>query len=575
MKSTLTEISGFSFRRWSRIIPLLILAIAVITVGTNVKYNSFTSGDAYAAVTGASKHIVSIVQSNFKGTQLWGHVPVESLADTQSVTAELTGKQIEAMTRKVVEMAGTDEGGLSTIFKPSDWICIKINMVCVHGYTEADGPSHVTWSPGKTTDLRIVKTFMELLAEERLGKRITLVEGSALAKPKEMVPEKGFDGWSTKWGGYYDNLSYEDVLADLNKRYPNVKFDYVDLNYDETIEIEVPIGSVSTLNPKIKYHIPVAVLNCDKMVSISNMKTHSSSRLTLSMKNYIGIAPGKIYGFPKALLHQNTNVDEAIIDLFAFKPACYSIIGGIVGVEGKGPQNGDDIRRNLVIAGTDPVATDAVGAVVMGFNPWDIDYFHLAAQKGFGTLDIDSVEVRGTTIEEARRPFKKPPYGKIQSYYGRGIRKWAISGFNTGAGLDDTPLGDEATLRPKAGDTMWVSCLGPDDYVDLKKHFNYKATNGISYSFCEFLSSEQGDAFLWVDGDDGLKIWLNDQLVYTNPSIGPYKLVKDKVPIKIRRGKNHILVKAKNTFGDYCFRLQIVDSENDGDTMMGLKFREP
>ncbi|MCL5019368.1 MAG: DUF362 domain-containing protein, partial [Patescibacteria group bacterium] len=303
MKSTSNGISGFPFRKWSRIILLLILAIAVITIGATVKFNSLTSNDAYAAVTGASKHIVSIVQSNFKGTQLWGHVPVEGLPDTQSVTAELTGKQIEMMTRKVVEMAGTDEGGLSTIFKPSDWICIKINMVCVHGYTEADGPSHVTWSPGKTSDLRVVKTFMELLAEERLGKRITLVEGSALAKPKEMVPEKGFDGWSTKWGGYYDNLSYEDVLADLNKRYPNVKFDYVDLNYDETAEVEVPTGSVSTLNPKIKYHIPLTVLNCDKMVSISNMKTHSSSRLTLSMKNYIGIAPGKIYGFPKALLH--------------------------------------------------------------------------------------------------------------------------------------------------------------------------------------------------------------------------------------------------------------------------------
>jgi len=46
----------------------------------------------------------------------------------------------------------------------------------------------------------------------------------------------------------------------------------------------------------------------------------------------------------------------------------YSILDGIIGMEGDGPMQGDPIHTNLVITGTDPVAVDMVAARVMGFD---------------------------------------------------------------------------------------------------------------------------------------------------------------------------------------------------------------
>ncbi|NIO36858.1 DUF362 domain-containing protein, partial [Candidatus Bathyarchaeota archaeon] len=47
--------------------------------------------------------------------------------------------------------------------------------------------------------------------------------------------------------------------------------------------------------------------------------------------------------------------------------------------------SGNPVEMNLVIAGTDPVAVDAVGAAVMSIPPPDVKHLLLAEKKGLGT----------------------------------------------------------------------------------------------------------------------------------------------------------------------------------------------
>jgi hypothetical protein len=72
----------------------------------------------------------------------------------------------------------------------------------------------------------------------------------------------------------------------------------------------------------------------------------------------------------------------------------------------------DPVETNVLLAGHDPVATDAVGAAVMGFDP-EADFpdapflvsenhLRLAARAGLGTLDLAGTEVRGLPLSEAR-----------------------------------------------------------------------------------------------------------------------------------------------------------------------------
>ncbi len=46
----------------------------------------------------------------------------------------------------------------------------------------------------------------------------------------------------------------------------------------------------------------------------------------------------------------------------------YTLIDGIVGMDGMGPMQGDPVRSNVVVCGADPVAVDMVAARVMGFD---------------------------------------------------------------------------------------------------------------------------------------------------------------------------------------------------------------
>jgi len=72
-------------------------------------------------------------------------------------------------------------------------------------------------------------------------------------------------------------------------------------------------------------------------------------------------------------------------------------------MEGKGPVNGRPIEMNLIIAGKDPVATDAIAARVMGFYSFEIKHIAMAASKGIGK--IDDITIVGEKIENVMRKF--------------------------------------------------------------------------------------------------------------------------------------------------------------------------
>jgi uncharacterized protein (DUF362 family) len=97
-----------------------------------------------------------------------------------------------------------------------------------------------------------------------------------------------------------------------------------------------------------------------------------------------------------------------LADVVSLRPPDYSILGGAQGLEGNAPYGLDaqPVNHNLVLAGANAVSVDAVGAAVMGFNPAKVKHLELAAQRGFGNADTDSIWTRGNEIEEAKRPFR-------------------------------------------------------------------------------------------------------------------------------------------------------------------------
>jgi len=172
----------------------------------------------------------------------------------------------------------------------------------------------------------------------------------------------------------------------------------------------VPGKALARSNPQGIYTIPKTIQQCDRLISVAPLKTHSMTGVSLAMKNYFGIGPGAKYGFPKDGLHKVGHPNEVLVDLFGFHPADYAIAGGCWGVEGDGPHapGAHSIHHNVIIAGANAVAVDAVAAAVMGFRAAELPYLGMAERHGFGVADVDVIWNRGNDIDEARKVFRKP-----------------------------------------------------------------------------------------------------------------------------------------------------------------------
>ena len=77
-------------------------------------------------------------------------------------------------------------------------------------------------------------------------------------------------------------------------------------------------------------------------------------------------------------------------------------------MEGNGPTAGTPVEMGLILAGTSPLATDMVGASLMGFKTDEIPTFRVAHQLKMEPMSLNEIEIRGLALEEVRRPFIKP-----------------------------------------------------------------------------------------------------------------------------------------------------------------------
>jgi len=369
--------------------------------GLSLASGEMTLRDLIDAPQTPPKALVGVIGSNFGGLHDANGTAVSGLVDPRPLDSALTDSQLDAMVRKAFEAATTSADGLTHIVKPNDWVVIKPNIVLCPGVSEV---MQVNWIPGMVADPRVVRSLIAWLVESRCGRRFTIAEASGGWKCLDHSKEKT-DGWTTTWNGVFGGFSYKEMIADFSRRYPSLRFDTLDLNFDNVIEVAVPGGALASGNPAGKYFIPRTVLKCDRLISVAAMKTNPVGA-SLSIKNYFGIGPGSFYGFPKLKLHEFGDPSEVMVDLLSFHPADYALVGGCFGVEGDGQQN---VRHNVIVAGANAVAVDAVAAAVMGFSPAELLFLRNASKKGFGTHDLNQIHARGNSLAEVRRKFVPDP----------------------------------------------------------------------------------------------------------------------------------------------------------------------
>ena len=178
-----------------------------------------------------------------------------------------------------------------------------------------------------------------------------------------------------------------------------VQIPFVDLNYVSgyTVKNSGRRTRLTTLT------LPVTLREVDWVVSVAKMKTHHWVGVTLSMKNLFGVMPGSYYGWPKNIFHRE-GIEKSILDINHAVEPDFTIVDGIVGMEGDGPIMGTPKQVGVLVMDRNLPAVDATCARIMGIDPHKVSY--LAAASGqLGPIRDSDIRQRGEAIASVRTDF--------------------------------------------------------------------------------------------------------------------------------------------------------------------------
>ena len=153
--------------------------------------------------------------------------------------------------------------------------------------------------------------------------------------------------------------------------------------------VAIPDGVVMTSWP---IHDMLARANV--LINVPIAKDHSLTRLTLGMKNLMGLVGGE-----RGTWHPD--IAQRLADLSSAVKVDLTVMDAFRILVDHGPTGGslDDVREtHTVIAGTDPVAVDSYAATLFDMKGEEIGYIRAAHDRGLGELDLGKISVREVTV---------------------------------------------------------------------------------------------------------------------------------------------------------------------------------
>jgi uncharacterized protein (DUF362 family) len=233
--------------------------------------------------------------------------------------------------------------------------------------------------------------------------------------------------------------------------------------FDETEVVEMDIEGAKVFK---KATVFKPFLDADVVINLPKLKVHLAGTVTLGLKNWNGIIPNVHPSGQQQDAHR-IDLGQKMADLYRVRKADLTIVDAIIGMEGQGPHAGSPIEMNLVLAGTDTVAVDAVAASVMGFEPMEIPAVRCAGVEGQGVHEIDKIEVTGESIESVMKHFRRPNNDPIGMYKGLTVHmQQTCPGcyVNVRGALDSFALSgiDMDTFLDNAGEVLVVGGGVPD-----------------------------------------------------------------------------------------------------------------
>jgi ferredoxin len=146
--------------------------------------------------------------------------------------------------------------------------------------------------------------------------------------------------------------------------------------------------------------IDQTVLEAGVIINLPKLKTHSLTLLTLGVKNLFGCIPGP----RKALWHLKAGEDrktfaKILVDVYQIIQPSLTILDGIVGMDGSGPNSGRPVPLGLILASGDSLSLDQIVCDLLGISRKSLLTNRVAFEQGMGK---DKINVLGERVEEVK-----------------------------------------------------------------------------------------------------------------------------------------------------------------------------
>lgn len=254
------------------------------------------------------------------------------------------------MVRKAVELLG----GIGRFVKKGDNVIIKPNI----------GPSVRAYEYAATTNPWVIAAVARLCLEAGAG-RVRVMDKPFGGSPEDNYARSGIKEQVEGAGGEMEIMS---------------RFKFVSTDIPQGKDIK-------------KWDIYEDILKADVLINIPIAKQHSAARLTLGLKNLMGIINNA------QLFH--LNLHQRIADLATRVRPSLTIIDAVRILVANGPTGGNlkDVRKlDTIIAGADTVAADSYATTLFGMKPEDVPYIITAANMGLGSSDPGKMNIKEITL---------------------------------------------------------------------------------------------------------------------------------------------------------------------------------
>jgi uncharacterized protein (DUF362 family) len=179
---------------------------------------------------------------------------------------------------------------------------------------------------------------------------------------------------------YWNSGIQEQVIAAGGEMEP--------IRFLKFVETEIP----DALDLK-KCQIYEDVLLADTVINVPIAKHHSLARLTLGMKNLMGVIRDRPY--------MHGNLGQRLADLASRVRPALTIIDAVRILQRSGPTGGrlGDVQKlDTVIASSDIVAADSYASTLFGLQPTDLSYIVSGLNMGLGRADLETMKIEEIAV---------------------------------------------------------------------------------------------------------------------------------------------------------------------------------